>query len=204
MCWHSASHPDLVHPAFAYDRCMITERLGIGVHPRISHAAKRGQCRTTSTNAGRLSPHASRSRPRPYFLDRELARRFPMESTISPTTRLGQRRHRPRHRDFAVSASGGGRLDGPASLPHARTLLLTLTLEAATDCVALVEVALQRLADAFDLTLAVCHFPPGTSKWNKIEHRLSASSRRTGAGNHFSHQAIVNLIAATTTEPAYA
>jgi Rhodopirellula transposase DDE domain len=32
--------------------------------------------------------------------------------------------------------------------------------------------ALQRLADDFDLTLSVCHFPPGTSKWNKIEHRL--------------------------------
>jgi DDE family transposase len=60
--------------------------------------------------------------------------------------------------------------------------------------------ALQRLADDFDLTLSVCHFPPGTSKWNKIEHRLFSFISQNWRGKPLiSHQAIVNLIAATTT-----
>jgi Rhodopirellula transposase DDE domain len=60
--------------------------------------------------------------------------------------------------------------------------------------------ALQRLADDFDLTLSVCHFPPGTSKWNKIEYRLFSFISQNWRGKPLvSHQAIVNLIAATTT-----
>ena len=63
-----------------------------------------------------------------------------------------------------------------------------------------VEVALQGLADDFDLTLSVCHFPPGTSKWNKIEHRLFSFITQNWRGQPLvSHQAIVNLIASTTT-----
>ena len=58
----------------------------------------------------------------------------------------------------------------------------------------------RRLADDFDLTLSVCHFPPGTSKWNKIEHRLFSFISQNWRGKPLvSHQAIVNLIAATTT-----
>ena len=59
---------------------------------------------------------------------------------------------------------------------------------------------LQRLADETGLEIAVCHFPPGTSKWNKIEHRLfSAISQNWRAKPLVSHEVIVNLIAATTT-----
>ena len=43
------------------------------------------------------------------------------------------------------------------------------------------KVELQKLADATGLDLHVHHYPPGTSKWNRIEHRRSATSRRTGA-----------------------
>ena len=43
---------------------------------------------------------------------------------------------------------------------------------------------LQTVADEIGLALAVSHFLPGTSKWNKVEHRLFSSSVRTGAGNH--------------------
>jgi len=50
------------------------------------------------------------------------------------------------------------------------------------------------------LTLTVCHFPPGTSKWNKIEHRLFSFISQNWRGKPLiSHEAIVNLIAATTT-----
>ncbi len=59
---------------------------------------------------------------------------------------------------------------------------------------------LQKLADETGLEIAVCHFPPGTSKWNKIEHRLfSAISQNWRAKPLVSHEVIVNLIAATTT-----
>ena len=63
------------------------------------------------------------------------------------------------------------------------------------------KVALQKLADDLDLTLRVCHFPPGTSKWNKIEHRLFSFITQNWRGKPLvSHQAIVNLIASTTTK----
>jgi transposase len=60
---------------------------------------------------------------------------------------------------------------------------------------------LQRLADEIGLTLRVCHLPPGTSKWNKIEHRLFAFISQNWRGKPLvSHQVIVDLIAATTTK----
>ena len=62
------------------------------------------------------------------------------------------------------------------------------------------KVSLQRLADELQLRLVVCHFPPGTSKWNKIEHRLFSFITQNWRGQPLvSRQAIVNLIASTTT-----
>lgn len=93
-------------------------------------------------------------------------------------TRMGRHRFRRAHR-LLITADGGGS-NGPRSR--------------------LWKWALQRLADDFDLTLSVCHFPPGTSKWNKIEHRLFSFISQNWRGKPLvSHQAIVNLIAATTT-----
>ena len=49
--------------------------------------------------------------------------------------------------------------------------------------------------------ITVCHFPPGTSKWNKIEHRLFSFITQNWRGKPLvSHRVIVNLIAATTTK----
>ena len=62
------------------------------------------------------------------------------------------------------------------------------------------KVELQRLADQLDLEISVSHFPPGTSKWNKIEHRLFSFISMNWRGKPLiSYQVIVNLIAATTT-----
>jgi hypothetical protein len=62
------------------------------------------------------------------------------------------------------------------------------------------KMAVQNLADDIDLTVIVCHFPPGTSKWNKVEHRLFCHITNNWRGQPLvSHQVIVNLIAATTT-----
>jgi hypothetical protein len=59
---------------------------------------------------------------------------------------------------------------------------------------------LQKLADQLGLAITVCHLPPGTSKWNKIEHRLFSFITQNWRGKPLiSHQAIVELIAATTT-----
>jgi hypothetical protein len=63
------------------------------------------------------------------------------------------------------------------------------------------KVALQRLADATGLRIAVCHFPPGTSKWNKIEQRMVSHISRNWRGQPLtSHEVIVNLLANTTTD----
>ena len=60
---------------------------------------------------------------------------------------------------------------------------------------------LQKLADEIGLEIAVCHFPPGTSKWNKIEHRLFSAITQNWRGKPLvSHEVVVNLIGATTTE----
>ena len=62
------------------------------------------------------------------------------------------------------------------------------------------KVALQELADATGLTLHVSHFPPGTSKWNKIEHRLFCHVTQNWRGRPLvSHDLIVKLIGSTTT-----
>lgn len=59
---------------------------------------------------------------------------------------------------------------------------------------------LQRLADAREIEISVCHFPPGTSKWNKIEHRLFSFISMNWRGKPLtSYQVIINLIASTTT-----
>lgn len=60
---------------------------------------------------------------------------------------------------------------------------------------------LQKLATELDIEISVCHFPPGTSKWNKIEHRLfSFISKNWRAKPLTSVEVVVNLIANTTTE----
>lgn len=60
--------------------------------------------------------------------------------------------------------------------------------------------SLQYLADELELTLNVCHFPPGTSKWNKIEHRLFCFITKNWRGRPLTtYEVIVNLIASTTT-----
>jgi transposase len=63
------------------------------------------------------------------------------------------------------------------------------------------KVELQHLANELGMEIAVCHFPPGTSKWNKIEHRLFSFISMNWRGQPLlTYQVIVSLIAATSTE----
>ena len=60
---------------------------------------------------------------------------------------------------------------------------------------------LQKLADEFQLSIEVCHFPPGTSKWNKIEHRMFCHITANWRGRPLtSREVVVNLIGNTTTK----
>ena len=66
--------------------------------------------------------------------------------------------------------------------------------------VRLFKVELQKLAQETGLTIRVCHYPPGTSKWNKIEHRLFCHITQTWRGKPLvSRETVVELIASTTT-----
>jgi hypothetical protein len=90
---------------------------------------------------------------------------------------------------------------GHARYPDATSLLIT------ADCggsngnrTRLWKTELQRLADQTGLQIQVCHFPPGTSKWNKIEHRLfSFISKNWRGWPLVSYEVIINSIAATAT-----
>jgi hypothetical protein len=111
-------------------------------------------------------------------IDHDTAR-FAANSIRTWWEQMGRRRF-PQAKRLLITADGGG------SNSHRSRLW---------------KVSLQDLADDLDLELVVCHFPPGTSKWNKIEHRLFSFITQNWRGRPLvSHQAVVNLIAATTTK----
>jgi hypothetical protein len=65
----------------------------------------------------------------------------------------------------------------------------------------LLKVELQKLADEAALTLQVCHFPPGTSNWDKLEHRIIYHTTQTWRGKPLtSRETVVELIATSTTK----
>ena len=90
---------------------------------------------------------------------------------------------------------------GQEKYPHAKRLMITADGGGSNGSrLRLWKLELQTLADETGLTIAVSHFPPGTSKWNKIEHRLFSFISKNWRGKPLtSLQVIVNLIAATTT-----
>jgi len=90
---------------------------------------------------------------------------------------------------------------GQPSYPQATRLLITADRGGSNGArVRLWKRELQGLADETGLVVMVRHVPPGTSKWNTIEHRLFASISQNWRGQPVvSHEVIVNLIAATTT-----
>jgi hypothetical protein len=91
---------------------------------------------------------------------------------------------------------------GCSRYPDARTLLITADSGGSNGYrVRLWKKELQQFADESGLAITVCHFPPGTSKWNKIEHRLFSYISMNWRGKPLiSHEIIVNLIAATRTK----
>src|SRR5262249_7704927 len=93
--------------------------------------------------------------------------------------RLGRRRHLRAAR-LLITADGGGGNGNRTRLWKAR---------------------LQSLSDETGLEIEVCHFPPGASKWNKIEHRLACRVTRHWQGQPLeADEGVVSLIGSTATE----
>ena len=91
-------------------------------------------------------------------------------------------------------------LMGCKSYPDAKKLLITADCGGSNGSrVRLWKTELQKLTDETGLEISFCHFPPGTSKWNKIEHRLFSQITLNWRGKPLtSYEVIINLIAATT------
>jgi transposase len=91
---------------------------------------------------------------------------------------------------------------GSVSYPTATSLLIAADSGGSNGYrVRLWKLELQKLADEIAIPIHVCHLPPGTSKWNKIEHRLFSFITQNWRGKPLvTHHVIVNLISATTTK----
>ena len=103
---------------------------------------------------------------------------------------------------FAVaSIRGWWRHEGRRLYPAAKDLLITADAGGSNGSrLRLWKLELQRLADQTGLSISVCHFPPGTSKWNKIEHRLFSFISSNWRGEPLrDYETIVHLISRTTT-----
>ena len=110
-------------------------------------------------------------------IDHDTAR-FATEALRRWWKKMGSKRY-PNAKELLITADGGGSNSSRSRLWKA---------------------ALQTLANRIGLKLRVCHFPPGTSKWNKIEHRMFSHITQNWRGKPLvSHEVIVQLIGHTTT-----
>jgi hypothetical protein len=103
---------------------------------------------------------------------------------------------------FAVaSIRGWWRVEGRHLYPHASLIVITADGGGSNGSrLRLWKLELQKFADETGLALSICHFPPGTSKWNKVEHRLFSFISSNWRGEPLrDYETIVNLIAKTTT-----
>ena len=103
---------------------------------------------------------------------------------------------------FAVaSIRGWWRFEGRRLYPHVRQLLSTADGGGSNGYrLRQWKMELQGLADSTGLSITVCHFPPGTSKWNKVEHRLFSFISSNWRGEPLrDYETVVRLIAGTTT-----
>src|SRR6516165_6695150 len=123
--------------------------------------------------------------------------------------RMGQRRHGPRHgfirrpRHSSVVEDDGKEAPRQSQTHKAKRIMITAEGGGSNGHrVRLWKVELQKLADELKIPITVCHFPPGTSKWNKIEHRLFSFITINWRGKPLrTYRAIVQLIAAANIFP---
>ena len=201
--FEGSSHPDR-DAQFHYINQKTKEQLAAG-NPAISVDTKKKELVGNYKNAGReFSPSGKPEEVQVYDFVGELGRANPygvydigqdaawVSVGISSDTA-----------EFAVEAIRRWyNCLGRERYPHMREILIT------ADCggsngyrIRLWKLQLQCLANELEIPITVCHFPPGTSKWNKIEHRLFSFIAMNWRGKPLiNYQTIVSLIAATTTE----
>ncbi|MCA1701437.1 MAG: ISAzo13 family transposase, partial [Actinobacteria bacterium] len=196
-------HPDR-DAQFRYINDQVAGALA-AKQPAISVDTKKKELVGDFKNAGReLAPKGTPTRVRTHdFIDKQLGKVAPYgvydmandEGFVS----VGVSNDTAQF--SAASILAWWRQLGAERFPAAVRLLIT------ADCggsngnrTRLWKVELQKLADLTGMAISVCHFPPGTSKWNRIEHRLFSHISINWRGKPLtSHQVIINLIAATTT-----
>jgi Rhodopirellula transposase DDE domain len=198
-----AAHPDRnVQFAYLNEQVQAFQRRG---QPVVSVDTKKKELVGDFANGGReYQPQGRPEKVRVYdFADKDLGRAIPYgiydltancgwvsvgldhdTAQFAVATlrrwwqRMGRRVYRQAH-ELLITADGGGSNGSRCRLW---------------------KVELQRLADETGLTITVCHFPPGTSKWNKIEHRMFCHITENWRGRPLiNHEVIVSLIANTTT-----
>ena len=197
-------HPDR-DAQFQYIATMVT-KFQRQRQPVISVDTKKKELIGDFKNAGReWQPQGQPERVRVHdFIDDELGKVAPY-GVYDVTANLGWVSVGIDHdtAEFAVHSIRHWWLEmGRPMYGQAKRLLIT------ADCggsngyrVRLWRLQLQRLADELGLQVQVCHFPPGTSKWNKIEHRMFCHITNNWRGRPLlSRQVVVNLIGSVTTD----
>ena len=198
-----SQHPDR-NAQFEYLNQQVQTQIAAG-EPAISVDAKKKELVGPFKNGGReLRP---KGQPEPVrvhdFVDKELGRATPY-GVYDLAQNQGWVTVGIDHdtAEFAVaSIRQWWQTLGQATYPGATSLLITADGGGSNGSrLRLWKLELQRFADETGLELRVCHLPPGTSKWNKIEHRLFSYITQNWRGKPLvSYEVIVNLIAATTT-----
>lgn len=199
-----AKHPDR-NAQFSHIASMVTQYQADG-NPVISVDTKKKELVGDFKNGGReWQPKGTPEEVRVHdFIDRELGKVAPY-GVHDIAANQGWVSVGINHdtAEFAVeSIRRWWREMGQPLYPKARRLLIT------ADCggsngyrVRLWRVQLQKLADELQFVIQVCHLPPGTSKWNKIEHRMFCHITNNWRGRPLiSREVVVNLIGSTTTK----
>jgi len=196
-------HPDR-NEQFEFINARAEEAINNG-QPVISVDTKKKELVGQYKNVGKeLRPKGEPEEVNVYdFVDKELGRANPY-GVYDIANNLGWVNVGTDHdtASFAVSSIRRWWFGmGKALYPGARELLITADGGGSNGSrVRLWKVELQQLANELGIPIRVSHFPPGTSKWNKIEHRLFSYISMNWRGKPLvSHETIVNLIAATTT-----
>lgn len=198
-----SDHPDR-NSQFEYINARVEEALSQG-QPVISVDTKKKELVGQFKNGGKeWRPEGDPEKVNVYdFVDKELGRANPY-GVYDLANNTGWVSVGTDHdtASFAVATIRRWWLAmGSPLYPDVKELLITADGGGSNGSrVRLWKLELQQLSDELGIPIRVSHFPPGTSKWNKIEHRLFSHISMNWRGQPLvSHEVIVNLIAATTT-----
>jgi hypothetical protein len=198
-----SAHPDR-EAQFSYLHGQVTAALADGL-PVVSVDAKKKELVGAYRNGGQeWQPQGQPEQVKVYdFVDKQVGKAIPYGiydvGRNTGWVNVGQDHDTAQ---FAVeSLRRWWQMVGQEAYPQADRLLICADSGGSNGArVRLWKVALQAFADETGLQVTVCHLPPGTSKWNKIEHRLFAHISMNWRGRPLiSHEVIVDLIGATTT-----